>query len=218
MANRPVFEALSRYPYVMEHLVDFTYFSGYAVSQKQRSIASLHESFSRDYVDCNLLEISSKSQLDLGVALSAFNLKLTINKGTFPVENVFQSSKVFKEGGPFPELLTLSPRDAKRDPRLQSSGTLKGFQCEDIFFPLIPKHLFYNWIYVKALSQNPDLSKALLEFDAFSDIEFNPKRSLNCQARAAALYVGLSRAGRLEEALESPEAFLQIAFKNAKKL
>ena len=48
------------------------------------------------------------------------------------------------------------------------------------------------------------------EFDAFTDIEFNPKRQVNCQAAAAAFYVSLCRTGKLEEAMSSREAFLRI--------
>ena len=51
---------------------------------------------------------------------------------------------------------------------------------------------------------------AVETFDAFTDIEFNPERSLNCQARSAALYRSLVHAGKLEEALSSQEAFLRI--------
>ena len=38
-------------------------------------------------------------------------------------------------------------------------------------------------------------------FQGFSDIVFNPKRSLNCQARAAALFVSLSKKGLIDEHL-----------------
>lgn len=44
--------------------------------------------------------------------------------------------------------------------------------------------------------------------DCFTDIEFNPKKSLNCQARSCALAVALKRAGTLTVAMTSPEGFL----------
>ncbi|MBT5863054.1 MAG: hypothetical protein HOH39_01550 [Gammaproteobacteria bacterium] len=40
-----------------------------------------------------------------------------------------------------------------------------------------------------ALNQNKDISDKLIEYDAFTDIEFNPKKSFNCQAYSAALFV-----------------------------
>ena len=57
---------------------------------------------------------------------------------------------------------------------------------------------------------NPELAQEVREFDAFTDIEFNPAKSINCQAAAAALYVSLCRNGKLEEAMSSREAFLSL--------
>jgi len=36
---------------------------------------------------------------------------------------------------------------------------------------------------VKALSQHPELAAEASSYAGFSDIEFNPKKSINCQAR-----------------------------------
>ena len=53
--------------------------------------------------------------------------------------------------------------------------------------------------HINALLENEKLAAAVLEYDAFTDIEFNPDRSLNCQAKAAACFVGLRRAGLTEK-------------------
>ena len=44
-----------------------------------------------------------------------------------------------------------------------------------------------------------DLVKELEAFQGFSDIVFNPNRSINRQARAAALFVSLSKNGLIDE-------------------
>ncbi len=44
-----------------------------------------------------------------------------------------------------------------------------------------------------------DFVKELAAFQGFSDIVFNPNRSINCQARAAALFVSLSKNGLMDE-------------------
>ncbi len=75
-----------------------------------------------------------------------------------------------------------------------------------------PKTYFYNWLYINALTQTPGLSKVVLEYDAFSDIEFNPNRSINCQAEVAAIYVGLCRSGKIDDALKDKEAFLETVY------
>lgn len=55
----------------------------------------------------------------------------------------------------------------------------------------------------------------MLAYDAFTDIEFNPKRSINCQAEAAAIFVSLSRQGLLRDALEAEDSFREIVFQEA---
>ena len=57
------------------------------------------------------------------------------------------------------------------------------------------------------LHQNPKLAKEILNFNAFSDIEFNPKKSYNCQAFTAALYISASLRGILLKDIQSPRKF-----------
>jgi ketosteroid isomerase-like protein len=45
---------------------------------------------------------------------------------------------------------------------------------------------------------------------AFSDIEINPKKSINCQARSVALYVSLRNKDLLVEALSGKAAFVGL--------
>ena len=51
-----------------------------------------------------------------------------------------------------------------------------------------------------------------MEYDAFTDIAFNPQKSINCQAEAAAVYVSLKRQGLLEAALNNRADFLKIVY------
>ena len=59
--------------------------------------------------DNAVLEISTKSGSDIGVAHSAFNLKVRLADGVFPLECCYQSSKVFEKGGPFLDILKSTP-------------------------------------------------------------------------------------------------------------
>jgi hypothetical protein len=113
-------------------------------------------------------------------------------------------------GGPYTDLFNFSPLDAKRDPRLQNSGRLIGFQWRDKSWPLEPLTVFYDWIYLNALNRRPALAEAIMSYNTFTDIAFNPAKSVICQAGAVALYVGLRLGGRLEEALASSESFLGL--------
>ena len=125
------------------------------------------------------------------------------------VENAFQAGKVFQNGGPYQDLLAKTPREAKSDPRLTTSGPLVGFSLEGEHWPTQPQTAFYDWLYVAALRQTPTLAAQLSGFGGFSDIEFNPKRSINCQAHAAALFVALSVRGELEAATKDRETFIR---------
>lgn len=211
MAEKKIF-MVSNLRYFKEDIVNYEYFGGFAVSQKQKCIVSLHESINQRYRNKHILEISTKSLQPLGVELSAFNLKFFHEElgEEKCLENVFQSSKVFTGGGPYRDLLDVKPKDAKRDERLQKSGRLIGFNLYDQMWPLNPQTMFYDWIYIKALMQHEELAKEILEYDVFTDIEFNHKRSLNCQARAAAIFVGLSKKGELEEKISTPEKFATV--------
>lgn len=212
MARRPVYlPDPTTKGLVREVEVDFRWHAGMAASQKQKSIASLHAEAMQTLGVTRVLEISSKSPETLGVDLSAFNLSLACSGGSsLAVEVVFQGSKAFRDGGPFTDIYSATSREAKRDPRLRSSGPLVSFQWQGETWPLIPRTAFYDWLYLNALRGNPSLAERLVQFEAFTDIEFNPEKSLNCQARSAALFVALSRCGRLDGGLRSKDAFLSL--------
>ena len=214
MAERFVYETLGRSPYVYAANIDFEWFSGFSVAQKRRSIRSLHEAYLRRHPGKRVLEISSKGEVELGNRLSAFSLTLPVDGRDVLVECAYQGGKVFAEGGPFVDLLDATPRDAKRDARLKESGRLTGFSLLGEDWRTEPKDAFYRWLYIQALMANPDLAKELVAYDAFTDIEFNPRRRIGCQAVAAATYVSLVRAGKLDEAMLDRESFLWTVYRS----
>ncbi len=117
---------------------------------------------------------------------------------TLSVECAFQGSKVFFNQGPFHDLYHVSSIEAKKDIRLKNSGNLISFNFFGIIFPTQPLTAFYDWLYFLALSQNPALVSGLSEYHGFSDIAFNPEKSINCQARSAALFIALSKSKYIE--------------------
>lgn len=215
MAVRPIFIPKFKGDFLVKTKnVDFEWFPGLSVSQKQKSIDSLHlEAKKLEDVE-RILEISSKSKNELGIALSAFNLMIKSEKGKqVSVECVFQSSKVFEEDIQYLDLLEVSSREAKKDPRLKSSGRVIAFRTygkRDKEWGTEPITAYYDWLYVNALNQHTEFHEELLEYSAFSDIEFNPEKSLNCQAYSVALFCALYKRGFLEKALKSQEIFLSL--------
>lgn len=176
---------------------------------RKRSIRCLHQEAEKLGFH-NILEVSSKSEQDIGIQLSAFFLK---NITGHPVENLFQSSKVFEHGGPYRDLLTVTPREAKKDERLRTSGKLINFIFNQKSFPLEPKSLFYDWLYINVLfsDRNTALREKFFEqqYTAFSDIEFNPEKSFSCQARTLALCVSLYNNELIDDFKKDPIAFSQ---------
>lgn len=203
--NRPIFIPKEDDPGVIEKEINFDWHMGMSREVRVRSIESLHKE-AKNIGYSNVLEVSSKSQNRLGNVLSAFFLK---NEEGIAVENLFQSSKVFENNQQFLDLIKVTAREAKTDKRLQESGRLIKFHFEERDFSLEPKSIFYDWLYIKTLeeTQNVDKKAQLIEHDfiAFSDIEFNPKKSFNCQARTLALYVSLVKNECINEFISDPE-------------
>ena len=183
MAKRPAYYILDGK--IREMLYSFEWFSGFTLSQKQKSIDSLHQAIIASNPNAVPLEISTKSRIPLGVKLSAFHLKLQ----GYHLENVFQSSKVFVNGGAYRDLLHVHPKDAKKDQRLKNSGALKHFDLNGEIFPLDPKTLFYDYIYIMAVKESlsQDEIQQITQYTHFTDIEFNPQKSINTQARSVAI-------------------------------
>lgn len=213
MAERPLFiPTLDSIELVKVVPLRITWHPGFAPSQKKKNVVELHEAAARAGYS-PILEVSTKSDEKVGQRLSAFNLKVHSDTlGTMPLEIAFQGSKVFEKGGPFTDLYRVqNPRDAKRDARLTESGPLTGFRFEGISFPLEPKTAFYDWLYITSLYEHRDwLRRHMLKYAGFTDVEFNPERSINCQARSCALLVTLLRNNWLDEAVSSPAAFINL--------
>ena len=210
MATRPVFfPSLDGNQLVHERSFEFPWSSGFAEVQKKKNIHALHSAARENGVQ-NILEISSKSSEELGRKLSAFSLKIDIGGQKFPLESVYQGSKVFENGGPFKEIFDLSPRDAKRFIREMDLGRLVRFELEGKSYPLSPMNAFYDWLYIRSLKDHADWISRNVHYEAFTDIEFNPAKQVNCQARAFAEYLTLLKQSKLSEVASDFSAFAKM--------
>lgn len=203
--------------WVEQHEVQFTWFAGYSVSQKQKSVSSLLQSVKEQFDDIDVLEISTKSNREEGKRASAFNLKFkseilpSLPPAIFSssVERVYQGSKVFERGGPFLEIYNNNDRRFKSDSRLRENGHLKyfSFKGEERWEIEEP---FYHWLYLNALIQNPEVCDGLDKFEGFTDIEFNHNKAYNCQAHSAALYLSIKNEVDLPRVLRSKHEFIDL--------
>ena len=148
MAERTCF-LVSQNNIVEEVRISFDYVKGMAFSQKVKCANSLAQSIKDKYPSLKHLEVSTKSNVELGKQLSAFNLM----SGNYSVESIFQSSKVFDRNIQFDFLINEKPLDAKKYVRDNHKGNLVKFRYNNIDYPINPKSAFYDWIYINALNK-----------------------------------------------------------------
>jgi len=214
MANRPIFITTNNPKKLFEERnIEFKFFNGFSLLQKSKSINSLHASAKQQGFE-KILEVSTKSDSKIGWALSAFNLMVDFDGDKqISLECAFQGSKVFENNVQYKDIYFKTSIEAKKDTRLKSSGNIIGFEFEGNFWQNEPKTAFYDWMYINALyKNNNDIIEELLEYEAFSDIEFNPKKSINCQARTCAILVSLVKLDLIDEVLKSKENFIDIVY------
>lgn len=247
-AIRPFFCASKRdgQAYI-EDEIEFDWHSGMSWQVRQRSSDAMHEAilqkFSKsDLEPSEILEVSTASHdYEVGQALSAMNLIYTDpdTLESYPLENWFQSSKVFlkdgREKGPYRELLNvrlakryINPHPDKKtieqfegDPlfeKIQSEingSKMSCFRLSGEDYPLLPRSAFYDYLYVSALCQpqNRELANGLMGFRVFTDIMFNPgsgkTKRFNTQARSCAIYVALSKRGILDSGMPTFDEFVR---------
>ena len=212
MAERPIFTPAPDTPELVRAIpFELVWNGGFAPVQKKKNIIALHAAAAAAGYS-PLLEISTKGDEKIGQHLSAFHLKVHSERtGDIPLECAYQGSKVFENAGPYTDLYFSEVRAAKRDERLRTSSKIVAFVFDGFTFPLEPKTVFYDWLYVNAIFPYREwLKPRLSRYAGFTDIEFNPSRSVNCQARSCALFVALMATNLLERAVESPSTFIHL--------
>ncbi len=196
--------------------IEFRWFPGLSTIQRRRSIVSLQRAYMEEYPESNVIEVTTKSLNHIGEQFSPFYLTVKLPDGQWkPVETVYHACKVYEKGGPFLDILEKEPGHARKDERRYKNGELIGFQFGNKTFPADPPTYFFTWLYITALTEHPDQAKILLDYDAFTDILFNPKKGKVNQAMACAIYVSLVKRGLLEDAMSSPESYRKIVFPNS---
>ncbi len=210
--HRPVFmPRVNSDNLVKTDMVRFERHVGFASRQKKKTINDLHQVIRKKYGFKNVLEMSSKSGNKLSFLLNPSSLMLRhdVDGKSYSVENAFYASQVFESGGPYTDLLTAPPRQAKKDARITTSGNLMYYDYCGMEWSVAPLTTFYDWLYITALTQNPQLYDEVMQYQAFTDIEFNPKKSSHCAAYAVAMFVALNKRGLVEKAAD-PMAFFNL--------
>ncbi len=105
--------------------------------------------------------------------------------------------------------MTVAPRQAKKDERLTTSGELIGYDYFGVEWSLEPLTAFYDWLYLNAFKQNSQLHREVMRYQAFTDREVNPKKSIHCAAYSLAMFVVLNKR-RLLDGVEDPIVFYDL--------
>jgi hypothetical protein len=156
------------------------------------------------YPESAHLEVSTYSDAELGVQLSAFNLAITIGDSHGTVESAYQESKVFRDGETLRRLSSgLHAREAKaKSKEFAAEAKLEGFDWGGHNWPASESLSVYNLIYWQALGANRRLFELAVSFEVFSDFAFNKNalgyvagRSYATQASSLAEAVGAAREG-----------------------
>lgn len=217
MAEKSVFISKTEYPFFEEVHVNIEWFGGFALSQKRKCEIGLHQNFLAKFPGEKILEISSTSLVSLGAKLSAMNLSKRTQRGITTVESAFQASRIYSDGthtvGPFPEYLFLNGKECKKLVKQASDG-MHSYQYvfDDMVFYAPMHHIsqFYDFVYLNALlePENQEVRNQLLQgkYTAFTDLA---TKSLNCQARSAAIFVGLVKAGLIDE-VRNYDSYLKL--------
>lgn len=182
---------------VEEKNLEFEWAMGMNRTQKQKSVVSFHNK-AKEFGYPKVLEISTYSQEPLGIKLSAFNLHFSSEHSSGTVEELYQKSKILRKT----DIMSIEKMSTKG---LQPTS----FRFEGFQWPLEPLSCFYDWLYINALQQNPNLANKVFEFQAFTDIAYNPKKALSTQARSVALYVSIVKLKKIDE-IKNPNKFLKL--------
>ena len=96
-----------------------------------------------------------------------------------------------------------------KDERLSHSGELFGYDHFGLQWSVEPLTVFYDWLYITALKQNEQLHESVMQYQAFTDLTFNPKKSIHSAAYALAMFVALNKREMLDN-VEDPMTFYDL--------
>ena len=187
MATRPIYisTGIPEKPFIKKD-IEFVWVKGMSKSQKMKRRDSLHNAIAKTklYPMNEVLEISTKSNIELGINLSALNLTIKFPSGKEEtVEKIYQSSKVLDENSKIIE-----------------------FKYNNTIFEKDPYSMYYDYIYMLGLYMHKEYHEELAKYSIFTDIEFNPNKMLNTQARAAAIWNTLYK-NDITDIIESRDKF-----------
>ena len=207
--KKRVYRVLKQHRLMMEVIeIECDTTDSHRIRKYHELIEELERKLRHQVVTCQLLEISSRTPQLLGNHVRASRLMLECRGEHACVESVYLSQLKFSYGGPYHDVLTKPLHETRQDIRFKASGRVIRAMGEHYDWPREYLSYYYAWLYIQALLKQPDLATALCEYDAFSDVSFDPHVSAHCVAEAAAIYATLVHHDLLQTAMKSPVQFI----------
>jgi len=212
MATRPVFVPDTDPTcgqLVHEHEVDFQWMPEGQPDPRNANILRLHRAAGLRKLE-PLLEVSAGSADPLGVRVGPEQLTVRNEDSYFiSLDRVYHGSKVFTGGGPFTDLYRRHEGDVRKDPRLDTSGSLAGFRFQGLEWGRKSGTMFYDWLVVQAIHRQRKLGAELGKYAGFTDVGCHSGGNEVCHARSCALYVALAGKKLVDEVLTDQDRFIE---------
>lgn len=200
---------------IEERNYNFEWFMGCSVAQLRRSIRALHKEI-RNSGYGKIIEVSTKSEDEIGRKLSPLNLMVCIDDESLPMESYYQGSKVFDDNGckiklsECEHILPWKTKQFIRETVKERNLKLVEFDFKGNKFDLSSKGMCFDYIYILGLIQNESLGDYIMNYEVFTDLMFKKETGIGCQARSCALYKYLRTNGLLENFIKNPHEFKYI--------
>ena len=194
--------------------LDFEWHAGTAIQQRRRSSKALRNAMYSAGVRARTLEVSSASDKELGIKLSAFNLKI-LNEETGAMntlECLYHGTKRYQSGDRPVHLFGTDSLVAKKYEAPSSWGYKDGFEYKGVHYKGagVGASLYYNWLYIYALATyNKELATEILSggYVVFTDVQAKFLPQAVCQAQSCSQFVAFASKYTIEEISTKLKAF-----------
>lgn len=162
------------------------------------------KAFDKSYVP---LDVSHRTDYDLGHDLNENILKVTVGKRSTSIRSMIRNATIYHGEKHYEDFVeTVETDGVKKKRRTKVTRPIR-FEYKNCVFSLEQKQSLADAIVFDALQSHPELVEKLKDggYNVFSDRSYSPEKSDFCVANSLALYVALSEEGSLDDYLSDFE-------------
>lgn len=208
MVIRSVYSTRKDAPYYYEHCIEVS--GNKKEDSTETRVGQLHAAFKHLVEDKKVMEFSSKSDNKSVKKLLPGKLVKLVDGQKVTVNNIFKTAeRVTADGSSAGGIAVNVVNKTVVEEGSRKAPKAIGYKYDGHIFSSRPRQMFYNYLYINALLEHPDMMAELAEYDAFSDSLVASNSGNPVPAQAVAIYVSLARLGLLEKARD-PEEFEKL--------